>query len=36
MLHEQTFEKLSAMKLFGMVEAFRDQRGRPAPGRPLL
>jgi DNA replication protein DnaC len=29
MLHEQTCEKLSTMKLFGMLEAFRDQMGRP-------
>ncbi|OPY75592.1 MAG: transposase [Syntrophorhabdus sp. PtaU1.Bin050] len=29
MLNEQTFEKLSTMKLFGMMEALRDQMGRP-------
>jgi DNA replication protein DnaC len=29
MLNEQTFEKLSTMKLFGMTEALRDQMARP-------
>jgi DNA replication protein DnaC len=29
MLHEQTFEKLSTMKLFGMAESLKDQMGRP-------
>jgi DNA replication protein DnaC len=29
MLNEQTFEKLSTMKLFGMMEALKDQTGRP-------
>ena len=29
MLNEQTFEKLFAMKLFGMAEGLKDQMGRP-------
>ena len=29
MLNEQTFEKLYALKLFGMAEAFKDQMARP-------
>jgi len=29
MLHEQTFEKLFTMKLFGIAEGLKDQMGRP-------
>jgi len=29
MLNEQTFEKLSTMKLFGIAEGLKDQMGRP-------